>query len=136
MSLQTSNRTLVLGLSAALAAGSALGSPETLLASYQRAGAGPFDAAAGAQAWATEHSPPGAAEPRSCATCHGTDLTKPGRHATTGKTIDPMALSVNPERLADPTKTEKWFGRNCRWTLGRECTAQEKGDFVQFLQAR
>jgi len=137
MSRKTINLTLTLSLSlgAVLAGGSALGSPETLLETYLRGGAGPFDATAGARAWSAEHSPPGAAEPRSCVTCHGTDLTKSGRHAATGKTIEPMALSVNPERLADPNKTDKWFGRNCRWTLGRECTAQEKGDFVQFLRA-
>jgi Domain of unknown function (DUF1924) len=135
MSRPTSNRALALGLGAALVAGAALGSPESLLATYQRAGAGPFDASAGARAWAAEHNPPGAAEPRSCATCHGKDLTKPGRHATTGKTIEPMAPSVNPQRLADPVKSERWFGRNCRWTLGRECTAQEKGDFIRLLQS-
>ena len=41
-----------------------------------------------------------------------------------------MAVSVNPKRLSDPAKVEKWFGRNCRWTLGRDCTPQEKADFV------
>lgn len=123
-------------LSALLAAGPSLGLGATLLAGYQQSGAGPFDASAGARAWALEHQPPGASEPRSCATCHGTDLTRPGRHATTGKTIEPMAVSVNPGRLSDPAKVERWLGRNCRWTLGRECTAQEKGDFVSLIQAR
>jgi len=47
--------------------------------------------------------------------------------------IDPMALSVNPERYTDPDKIEKWFLRNCKWTLGRECTAQEKGDVLTYL---
>ncbi|HCS12500.1 MAG TPA: hypothetical protein DIW28_01710, partial [Zetaproteobacteria bacterium] len=44
------------------------------------------------------------------------------------KRIEPMAPSVNPERLTDPAKIEKWFGRNCEWTIGRDCTAQEKAD--------
>jgi hypothetical protein len=47
-----------------------------------------------------------------------------------------MAKSVNPQRLTDPGKAEKWFGRNCRWTLGRDCTPQEKGDFVALIRSR
>jgi len=30
---------------------------------------------------------------------------------------------------------EKWFKRNCKDVLARECTAQEKADFVAFLIA-
>jgi hypothetical protein len=47
-----------------------------------------------------------------------------------------MALSVNPARLTDAKTVEKWFRRNCRWTLGRECTPQEKGDFIQFITSQ
>ena len=107
---------------------------EDLVAAYQRLGAGPFDAASGGRAWAQEQRPAGADGPRSCATCHGTDLTRPGRHATTGKPIEPMAVSTNPKRLTDPVQTEKWFGRNCKWVVGRECTAQEKGDVLTYLR--
>lgn len=109
---------------------------EDLIATYQRQGAGPFQAAAGGRAWTQEQSPAGADGPRSCVTCHGSDLTRPGRHVTTGKAIEPMALSVNPKRLTDPAHAEKWFGRNCRWTLGRDCSPQEKGDFVRLIQSR
>ena len=123
-------------LIAALASAPALASPELLIATYQAAGAGPFDAAAGERAWTVEHRPQGANKPRSCATCHGTDLRKPGRHATTGKVIEPLAVSANPKRLADTEKVELWFGRNCRWTLGRACTPQEKGDFVRLIESR
>lgn len=123
-------------LVAALAGTTALASPRALLDAYESAGAGPFDAAAGERAWTAEHRPPGSEAPRSCATCHGTDLRKPGRHATTGKVIEPLAVSASPERLSDPVKAERWFGRNCRWTLGRECTPQEKGDFVRLIQSR
>jgi hypothetical protein len=52
----------------------------------------------------------------------------------TGKRIEPMAVSVNPQRLGDMAKIEKWFRRNCKWTLGRACTAQEKGDLLSFLR--
>jgi len=51
----------------------------------------------------------------------------------TGKTIEPIAVSANPERFTDVSKTEKWFRRNCKWTLGRECTPQEKGDLLTWL---
>ncbi|MBK1702340.1 DUF1924 domain-containing protein [Thiococcus pfennigii] len=94
------------------------------------------DAAAGAAAWVAEHRPGGGAPVRSCVTCHGDDLTKPGRHAVTGKAIEPLAPSVNPERLSDPANVEKWLRRNCRWTLGRECTATEKADFVAYIKTQ
>jgi mono/diheme cytochrome c family protein len=98
--------------------------------------AGAGDAAAGARAWTEEHTPPDATSPRSCVSCHTADLTKTGKHATTGKPIEPMAVSVNPERLKDPAKVEKWFGRNCRWTLGRDCTAEEKANFLAYIQSK
>ena len=70
---------------------------------------------------------------RSCASCHGDNLTLTGKHAKTGKLIKPMAPSVNPQRLSNTKKIEKWFKRNCKWTLGRECTAQEKGHMLSYL---
>jgi len=94
------------------------------------------DAGAGAAAWTEEHAQPGGAPARSCATCHTADLTQPGRHAKTGKRIEPMAPSVNPERLTDTAKVEKWLRRNCRWTLGRECTAAEKADFLAYIESQ
>jgi hypothetical protein len=109
---------------------------DDLVLRYSGLWAGPFDPAAGRRAWVAESRPAGADGPRSCATCHGTDLTRPGRHATTGKPIEPMALSINPKRLTDPAHTEKWFARNCRWTLGRECSPQEKGDIVRLIQSQ
>jgi hypothetical protein len=30
-------------------------------------------------------------------------------------------------------KVEKWFRRNCQDVLQRECSAQEKGDFIAWL---
>ena len=71
---------------------------------------------------------------RNCTKCHGKDLTKPGKHAKTGKVIDPLAASVTHDRFSDLKKVEKWFRRNCKWTFERECTAQEKIDFLQYLQ--
>jgi len=68
-----------------------------------------------------------------CSSCHSSDPRRPGRHARTGKEIAPLAPAAAPGRLTDLAKAEKWFGRNCRDVLARECTPQEKGDFVRFL---
>lgn len=69
----------------------------------------------------------------SCSTCHtGNPLTL-GRHATTGRSIAPLAPAANPERLTDVAKIEKWFKRNCGDVLGRACTPVEKGDVVAYL---
>ena len=123
---------LCLGI-AGFAGTAAAANGDDLLATYKSQGGGTFTAAAGKSFWTAKHQTEG--ESRSCTTCHGTDLTKSGKHAKTGKAIDPMAVSVNSKLLTDPAKVEKWFGRNCRWTLGRECNAQEKGDVVKYLQS-
>ncbi len=104
------------------------------LAAYQAEGAGPFDAARGEAMWTRNFTHPKADKPRSCASCHTDNLKSSGKHARTGKAIDPMAPSVNAERLTEVKKIEKWFVRNCKWTMGRECTAQEKGDFLSYLR--
>jgi len=108
-----------------------------MLKSYEVEGASNFDAKAGEEFWHQTFPAPEEAEnqkPRSCQTCHGMDLKKPGEHIRTGKVIDPMALSANPNRFSDAKKIEKWFRRNCKWVLGRTCTAQEKGNILLYLQ--
>jgi hypothetical protein len=104
------------------------------LAEYQSQGAGPFSASAGEALWSKKVTRAGTGEARSCTTCHSADLRSPGKHAETGKSIEPLAPAVNPERLSDARQIEKWFLRNCKWTFGRECTPQEKGDFLMFIQ--
>ena len=121
------------GLAGMLASGTALGPAEGLIAGYELDGAGPFSADAGRAAWQRQHAAPDGKGTRSCASCHGQDLRQAGKHVKTGKVIEPMAPSRNSQRLSNTKKVEKWLRRNCRWTLGRECTAQEKGDFVQFM---
>ncbi|RCX24728.1 DUF1924 domain-containing protein [Thioalbus denitrificans] len=101
---------------------------------YYAEGGKVFSAAAGEAMWAREFPDPDGGPARSCSTCHTTDLKQSGTHARTGKAIEPMAPSVNPERLTDAKKIEKWFLRNCKWTLGRECTPQEKGDFLVYIK--
>jgi mono/diheme cytochrome c family protein len=71
----------------------------------------------------------------SCASCHTDRPVAPGRHAKTGKTIAPLAPAANPGRFTDAATAEKWFKRNCNDVLGRACTAQEKGDVLQYLMS-
>lgn len=68
----------------------------------------------------------------SCTTCHTADPTRPGE-TRSGKVIEPVAVSRTPTRFTDAEKVAKWFRRNCRSVLGRDCTAQEKGDYITYL---
>ena len=105
-----------------------------LEAEYQAQGGTNFSAEAGEALWNKEFVDTKKGDTRSCTTCHTADLTQPGKHAQTGKAIEPMAPTVNPKRLTEVKQIKKWFVRNCKWTLGRECTAQEKGDFLAYLK--
>ena len=108
---------------------------DDLLNTYQAAGAKNFSAGKGDDLWHQSHpDPKQAGKTRSCATCHGEDLRAKGKHVRTGKVIDPMAPSVNKERLTDAKFIEKWLKRNCKWVVGRECTPQEKGDLLSYLR--
>lgn len=69
----------------------------------------------------------------SCASCHTERPVQPGRHASTGKAIQPLAPAANPKRFTDEAKVEKWFRRNCNDVLGRECSADEKADVRAWL---
>jgi hypothetical protein len=69
----------------------------------------------------------------SCSTCHTSDPRGAGRHAVTGKAIEPLAPVANAARLTDRGKVDKWFRRNCKDVLARECSAAERGDVVAYL---
>ncbi len=69
----------------------------------------------------------------SCTSCHNDNPTTIGKHANTGKLIQPLAPSANVERFTDPKKVAKWFKRNCNDVLNRVCTPQEKGDVLAYL---
>lgn len=69
----------------------------------------------------------------SCVACHTDNPARAGRHAVTDKPIDPLAPAANAERFTDKGRTEKWFRRNCKEVVGRECSAAEKADFIAFL---
>lgn len=93
-----------------------------------------FSADAGKAFFMADHTG-GKPDTPSCSTCHTKSPLKPGQ-TRAGKAIDPMAVSVSPKRFTDPTKVEKWFGRNCNSVLGRDCTAIEKGNFIAYLSAQ
>ena len=102
---------------------------------YATQGAVGFSAERGGAKWGLEvQSKSG--DKRSCSTCHGADLAQAGQHIKTKKNLEPMAFSVNKERYIKTKKIQKWFKRNCKWTWGRECTVQEKGDFLEYLLAQ
>jgi mono/diheme cytochrome c family protein len=103
-------------------------SPDQLLNGYAaQAGTAP-DPARGQQFFTTRHGREWA-----CATCHGATPTGTGKHAATGKTIEPLAPAFNPARFTQSAKVEKWFRRNCMDVAGRECTAAEKADVLSWL---
>ena len=107
---------------------------DSLLAQYKSEGASKADPAKAKSDWTREVTVDG--EQMACATCHGSDFSKSGKHHKTGKLIKPMAPSVNPERFTDAKKIEKWLKRNCNDVWSRECTAQEKGDILKFLLSK
>lgn len=125
---------ILLAASLLFAAPVALATPATdeLFARYKSQGATAFDAERGGKAWSKETKGEDG-QMLSCASCHGSDLGKEGKHHKTSKVIQPMAPSANKERYTDVKKIEKWFKRNCNDVLARECTAQEKGDFLKYL---
>lgn len=105
---------------------------DELMKYYNPGGELNFEAARGKALWFSQRTDEDG-KVRDCTVCHGKDLTKKGEHAKTGKVIEPLATSVNDERFTKLKKVKKWFKRNCKWTFGRECTAQEKGDILQYL---
>jgi len=117
-----------------LSAHASADSPASFMAHYaQQAGvaASALSPARGEALYRGEHpGRNGAAQ--SCATCHTANPKQAGQ-TRVGKRIEPLAPSVNPQRFTDAAKVEKWFRRNCTDVLQRECSAQEKGDFIAFL---
>lgn len=105
---------------------------DALFLKYKSEGANNFDIERGKKDWHKEVKGEDTVM-LSCASCHGNDLSKSGKHRKTNKVIEPMAASANPQRFTDAKKTEKWFKRNCNDIWGRDCTAQEKGDILKYL---
>ena len=125
--------TVSAGIAAMILSTAALAGPrEDLLAQYAAAAKSAGFSAARGQTLHAQNFSGGKADTPSCTSCHGKDTRSAGR-TRTGKAIEPLALSVTPTRYTDPAKVEKWFKRNCTEVLGRECTPQEKGDWLSFV---
>lgn len=107
------------------------GPREELLTQYATAAKSAGFSAARGQTLHTQNFSGGKPDTPACTTCHGKDAKSEGK-TLTGKLIKPIAVSVMPTRFTDPAKVEKWFKRNCTEVLGRECTPQEKGDWLSF----
>jgi hypothetical protein len=71
-----------------------------------------------------------------CVACHTESPAGPGRHAVTGKAIQPLSPRANASRFTDAPKVEKWFRRNCNEVVGRPCSAAEKADVLKYLIER
>ena len=69
----------------------------------------------------------------SCSSCHNSPPTTRGQHASTSKPIAPLAPAFNREAFTDSAKVDKWFRRNCKDVLSRECSAGEKADVLAYL---
>ncbi|MCZ7654483.1 MAG: DUF1924 domain-containing protein [Rhodocyclaceae bacterium] len=125
--------TVSAGIAAMILSTAVLAGPrEDLLAQYAAAAKSAGFSAARGQILHTQNFSGGKADTPSCTSCHGKDTRSAGR-TRTGKAIEPVALFVTPARYTDPAKVEKWFKRNCTEVLGRECTPQEKGDWLSFV---
>ena len=102
---------------------------DKLYQSWSDVSIGTYSADKGTELWNYEMFPG-----KSCSSCHGDDLTKPGRHTKTNKVIKPLSPSVNPDRLTKEKKINKWLKRNCKFTYKRVCTAEEKISFIEFIR--
>ena len=127
---------LLLGLSVTSVLGTyAIADVNSLLDAYAQQGATQPDAEKGRDLWNKPFAGKTPFTSRSCTSCHTQDLTQIGKHIKTSKPIKPMSPSVNAERLTDNRKVEKWFLRNCKWTLGRECSVAEKADLLLYINS-
>ena len=117
-----------------LSATAQAGPREDIIQSFKAEGAQNGDAARGETLFTTQHAL-GKPDTPSCTTCHGKTPFTTGA-TRTGKVIEPMAVSKTPDRYTDPDKVAKWFRRNCNSVLGRECTPQEKVDFLTYMSGQ
>jgi len=123
-------RLFLLSCLAMLSAAAAAETPQQILAAYQQQ-AGSASASRGEKFFFAK-VPQANGETAGCTSCH-TDNPKSVGKTRAHKSIEPLAPIANRERFTDPAKVEKWFKRNCKDLLERECTVQEKADFVAFL---
>ncbi|CUW38244.1 conserved membrane protein of unknown function(Cytochrome c domain,167-278) [Magnetospirillum sp. XM-1] len=128
---------LAIALLAAPAAFAADAARDAIKAGYAKqagAGFGGFSAERGRTLFESKNT--ASPDYASCTTCHTADPTAQGRHAKTGRAIQPVAVSANPKRFTDAAKVEERFERDCQTVLGRVCTATEKGDYIAYMESK
>ena len=122
---------LALALTTWLAPGAAMAAVTSAAEQAQRWGSAagaPGQAARGQILFSNKHG-----GEWSCASCHGVPPTREGKHANTGKVLAPLAPAFNAKAFTDSDKSDKWFRRNCKDVLSRECSAGEKADVLAYL---
>ena len=102
--------------------------PAELLSGYTVQAGQPANAAKGETFFKASHG-----QEWQCTSCHSKSPMMGGRHASTDKVIEPLAPAANAKRFTDSAKVEKWFRRNCKDVLARECSAAEKADVLAWL---
>jgi len=68
-----------------------------------------------------------------CASCHTANPADTGKHIVTGKSIKPLAPTVNAKRFSSVKNVEKKFTEHCNEVVGSDCTSQEKGNYIAYL---
>jgi len=106
---------------------------DDMFSEYKKSGVTNISEQQGKTLWTKKFTNKKTGKLQSCTTCHGNNLKKAGKHVKTGKLIEPMAASVNSKRYTKVKTMKKWFKRNCKWTIGRECSAQEQADILAYL---
>lgn len=102
--------------------------PAELLAGYTAQAGQSANAAKGEAFFKASHG-----QEWQCSSCHGKSPMTSGRHASTDKVIEPLAPAANAKRFTDSAKVEKWFRRNCKDVLARECAPSEKANVLAWL---
>lgn len=69
----------------------------------------------------------------SCSSCHTDSPANEGKHAESGKPIQPLSPAVNAKRFSNLQHVEENFTKHCQDIIGRDCTPQEKGDYITYL---
>ena len=117
-------------LLAAVTASAADTTPAAQLSQWSTAAGKPGDMERGKTFYNAKHG-----KDLSCASCHNSNPMAQGKHSSTGKAIEPLTPSANPKAFTDTAKVNKWFRRNCNDVVGRECSAQEKADFIAYVMS-
>jgi hypothetical protein len=75
-------------------------------------------------------------DPIPCRACHG--IVESNNYDPIPKIkrqLLPISPLANADRFTNEWQVERWFGKNCRLLLQRECTSLEKGDFLFWLMS-